>query len=410
MNRSPRPGVKQLACAAVAAFAAALPVPVRAFEGEDLFSVYVGGGLSYDNNILRLPGDISPAQVGVGDRPRGSWIANAFARAVIDAPISRQRFRAYVQPNAYRYDEYSYLSWQGVDFGASWLWEAGNRWNGTVSYDRIKFLSGLADFRALTQNLRTVEIARANAEYWLHPRWRLTGGYTGTFLSNSGEVLATTDVNTNAFGAGFKFVSTQQNYVIFGARYTDGDYPNRSQPTVIGDTGFTQYDVGIDLSWGLGGKAEIIGNLAYTQREFPNLTQRDFAGPTGNIRLNWRATGTSGLTATVLRQIGGIDDVTANYILTTSAAVAPYLFLTPKVKLGAYYQYMLRDYEGEPGVAIGLVQQREDRYNFFGVNATWLPTRNWQIGVAVVYSNRHSNIPNSNFDDVTATATVQFGF
>jgi hypothetical protein len=274
----------------------------------------------------------------------------------------------------------------------------------------VQFLSALNDFRALEQNLRTVDIARATAEYWLHPRWHLVGGYTGTFISNSGELLGTTDVDTNALSAGFKFVSTQQNYVIFGGRYTDGDYPNRSQPTIIGDTGFTQYDVGVDISWGVGGKTELLGNVAYTRREFPNLTERNFDGPTGSIRLNWRATESSGVNATVLRQIGGIEDVTANYILTTSASVAPYWFVTPKVRLGVRYEYSLRDYQGEPGVAIGLVQQREDRYNYFGATAAWLPTRNWQIGLAVVYSTRHSNIPNTDFDDLTATATVQFGF
>jgi exopolysaccharide biosynthesis operon protein EpsL len=405
-----QPAGRRLAYAAGVVVAVLATARAHAIEGEDLFSFYLGGGLSYDNNILRLPDGISPADVGVGDRPRGSWIANAFARVVLDAPVSRQRIRAYVQPNAYRFDDYSYLNWDGVDFGGSWLWEAGNRWKGTLSYDRTKFLSGFSDFRALTQNLRTLEIARANAEYWLHPRWRLTGGYTGTFIGNSGAALATTDVNTNAVGAGFKFVSTQQNYVIFGARYTDGDYPNRPRPTIIGDTGFTQYDAGIDFSWAAGGKTEILGNVAYTRREFPNLTQRDFDGPTGNIRLNWRASGASGLTATALRQIGGIDDVTANYILTSALSVAPYWFVTPNVRLGASYQYMLRDYRGEPGVAIGLVQQREDRYNFFGANATWTPTRNWQIGLGVVYSTRRSNVPNNNFDDVTTTLTAQFGF
>ena len=254
VNLAPWPLARRLAFAASFGIAVLAVADARGIEGEDVFSYFVGGGLSYDNNLLRLPNGFSPSDVGVGDRPRGSWIINAFARVALDAPISRQRIRGYVQPNAYRYDDYSYLNWQGVDFGASWLWEAGNRWNGTVSYDHTKFLSAPADLRALIQNLRTVQIARANAEYWLHPRWRLTGGYTGTFISNSSEVIATTNVNENAFGAGFKFVSTQQNSVIFGVRYTDGDYPNRSQPTIIGDTGFTQYDVGIDLSWRLGGR------------------------------------------------------------------------------------------------------------------------------------------------------------
>ena len=61
-------------------------------------------------------------------------------------------------------------------------------------------------------------------------------------------------------------------------------------------------------------------------------------------------------------------------------------------------------------MAIGLVEQREDRYNYFGVNATWTPTRNWELGLGVVYSKRDSNIPNNDFDDLTTTVTVQFRF
>jgi exopolysaccharide biosynthesis operon protein EpsL len=407
---APRSLSSWLAFAAGFTFAVLAATRAHAVEGEDVFNYAVGGGISYDNNLLRLPGGVDPSAVGVGDRPRGTWFGNAYARATMDAPISRQRIRAYAQANAYRYDDYSYLNWQGVDFGASWLWEVGNRWNGTLSYDHLRFLSGLTDFRALVQNLRTVQTARATAEYWLHPRWRLTGGYTGTFITNSGDIIATTDVNTNAFGAGFKFVSTQQNYIIFGARYTDGDYPNREQPTIVGDTGFTQHDAGVDFSWGLGGKAELLGNVAYTERDFPNLSQRDFSGPTGNVRFNWRATGSTGFNAAVRREIGGIEDVTANYILTTSASIAPYWLITPRIQLGAFYQYQIRDYRGAPGVAIGLVEEREDRYNYAGLNATWSPTRNWQLGLGVMYSNRDSNVPNNNFDDVTTTATVRFGF
>ena len=195
------------------------------------------------------------------------------------------------------------------------------------------------------------------------------------------------------------------------AIYTDGDYPNRSQPTIVGDTGFTQYDAGVDFSWGfLGGKSEILGRLAYTERDFTNLSQRDFSGPTGNIRFNWRPTGATGVVAIVRRQIGGVEDVTANYILTTAARIAPYWLVTPRIRLEAWYEYLNRDYEGQPGVAIDLIEQREDRYNYAGLSATWTPTRNWRVGLAVQYSNRSSNRPNADFDDITTTATLQFGF
>jgi hypothetical protein len=66
-------------------------------------------------------------------------------------------------------------------------WGSGQPLEGTLSYDQTKFLSGLADFRALIQNLRTVELARANAEYWLHPRGN-SPTYRGA-LAGGGECL-----------------------------------------------------------------------------------------------------------------------------------------------------------------------------------------------------------------------------
>lgn len=374
------------------------------------FGFYVGGGASFDNNFLRLPSNISPAQAGVGDRPRATWIFNGFVRATTDLEVGRQRIRGYIQGNSFRYDEYSYLNWEGVDLGAAWLWQVGNRWNGTLSYDRVKFLSASDDFRPVVQNLRTVQIARAEAEYWLHPSWRLTGGYVGTSIDNSEATVATTNLNENAFALGFKFVSTERNWVIFGARYTDGDYPNRSQPSVIGDTGYKQYDVGANVSWALGGKTELLGRVAYTELHYPNLSQRDFSGPTGNIRLDWRPTGRTGVTAVVLREIYGVEDVTANYIVTTAARIAPYWRITERIRLETWYEYQVRDYRGEPGVAVGLIQEREDKYNFVGISATWTPTRNWQLGLGLVYSNRSSNRPDNDFDDLTAYASVRFGF
>jgi exopolysaccharide biosynthesis operon protein EpsL len=381
----------------------------HALEGEP-FGFYVGGGLTYDNNLLRLPGNISPAQTGVGDRPRGTWIGNAFVRATTDLTPGRQRIRGYIQGNAFRYDEYSYLNWQGVDLGAAWLWQFGDRWSGTLAYDRLKFLSGLADLRALVQNLRTVQIARAEGEYWLHPSWRLTGGYTRTEIENSDALIATTDLNENAFGVGFKYVSTERNYVVFGARYTEGDYPNRAAPSVIGDTSYDQYDAGVDVAWALGGNTDIAGRVAYTERKFPSLSQRDFAGPTGNVRVIWRATVRTGIVAQVRREIGGIEDVTANYILTSAVRVAPYWAVTERVRLEASYEYQVRDYRGEPGVAIGLLPQREDKYNFLGASAVWTPTRNWQLGLGLLYSTRRSNIPDNDFNDLAVSTTVRWGF
>ncbi len=387
---------------------AAVAQPAGALE-EDTWTFGVGGGLAYDDNLLRLPREVSPAQLGVGDHPRGTWVMNGFARVAFDGRASRQRFRGFVQGNLYRFDDYSYLDWQGMDLNATWLWEAGNRWNGTLAYDRVEFLSGLADFTALVQNLRTVETARANAEYWLHPRWRLTGGFTGTFLRNSSAALRGTNLDQYAYGAGFKYVSTQQNFVVFGARYTRGDYPDRAAPSFIADNRSTQYDVGVDLSWAVGGRAELLGNIAYTRRELPNIPSRDFSGPTGSLRLAWRISGKTGIDTLLQRGIGAVDDVTANYIVTDAVRLAPYWLVLHKVRLEASYQYQRRDYQGDPGLVSGL-PQREDRLHFAGLGARWQPTRNWLVGLNYVYSTRSSNYPRLDFTANTLSATIQLNW
>jgi hypothetical protein len=71
------------------------------------------------------------------------------------------------------------------------------------------------------------------------------------------------------------------------------------------------------------------------------------------------------------------------------------------------HRYERRDYQGDPGLIPG-VPQREDTYNYLGVGATWLPTRNWQVGLSYLFSTRSSNFPLADFNDNTVSATVQF--
>ncbi len=377
---------------------------VQALEGEDPWGVSFGGGLAHTENLLRLPAGVTPAQAGVGDRPRGTWIVNGYARGALDLRAGRQRLTASVQANSYRYADYSYLNWEGVDYGGAWLWEVGNRWTGTLSYEHTKFLSGLADFQAVIQNLRTVDVARAAAEYSIDPRWRLTGAFTGTFVDNSTAQLAANNLNEYAYGGGLKYVSARESYVTLGGRYARGDYRDRPFPTQF-DNAYDQYDVGVDTFWVFGPKSEIGGHAGYTWREFPNLPQRDFSGPTGRLRFTWRPTEKTGLGVFVRREIGAIEDEVADYVVTTAGRVAPVWQITPKVQLEAALERQHRDYRADPQFF-----QREDRYTFANLGAVWRPTRNWEISLAVQYSTRNSNFPGNDYRDVSTYGTLRFGF
>ena len=94
--------------------------------------------------------------------------------------------------------------------------------------------------------------------------------------------------------------------------------------------------------------------------------------------------------------------------------LAPYWRITPKVLLEASLERQNQDFRGNAQIlADPLVMQflqREDRYTFANLGAVWTPTRNWQIGLAVQYTTRSSNVAFEDFNDVSTFATVRFGF
>jgi hypothetical protein len=205
-----------------------------------------------------------------------------------------------------------------------------------------------------------------------------------------------------------RYISTAQNWLRPTVRYTRGEYPERRVPTFISDTSFDQYDLGLDLYWRFTGSSEINGRVAYTNRRLPNLTARNFSGPTGRLTYTWTPRGTGGVSFLALREIGAITDITATYIVTSTVGVTPYWLVTPKLRLEASYNWTNRDYAGQPAI-LG-IPQRDDNYNFARVGATWLPNRNWTVTLGYQFSDRTSNFPGLQFNDNTYTLTAQFAW
>lgn len=399
-----------LARAAGVVTAAIVASPAHALEEDgDLFTFFVGGSASYDDNFLRLPNGVQPVQVGVGDRPRGTWIYSAYARVLMSAPVSRQRFRLDLTAFTNSYAGYSYLDFSGWTGRAEWLWEAGNRWKGVAVIARTEALTSFADFRDFnTGNILTASDAYVDADYWIHPNWRIVGAVNYLQGRNSQQILAFDNVDQYFVETGFRYISTAQNWLRPAARYTHGEYPNRPVATLIGDTSFDQYDLGVDLYWRFTGASEVLGRVAYTYRELPNLTSRNFSGPTGRLTYNWTPRGTVGVSFLALREIGAITDITATYIVTSTLGVTPYWLATPKLRLEASYNRTNRDYAGQP--TIGGIPQRDDKYNLARLTGTWVPTRNWTVTLGYQFSDRTSNYPGFQFNDNTYTLTAQFAW
>ena len=126
--------------------------------------VRVGGSLSYDSNLFRTP-DASSERY-----------ATAYVGLSIDKAYAQQRFRLDVTETAYRYDNFSHLDFEALNYLGAWNWQLGPRIGGTLSATRAQSLVDYSEFRKPGElNMRTTENFAAGADAWLFGGWHLTG-------------------------------------------------------------------------------------------------------------------------------------------------------------------------------------------------------------------------------------------
>ena len=385
-----------------------LELPESEFPGRFWFGAGVDVG--HDNNVFRLQSGDTPATFGAAGRPNSSTITRVYGQANMDLPVGRQRFLAQLTVSDYSFSGLSYLNYIAPEFRGAWAWQAGNDWQGEITYNHLQSIASFLDTRPIEKNLQTLDYASASGEYSLTPRWRIGGGVIGYNASNSAEFAQGGNVRQVTGELGVKYLATDQNYIrAFGA-YSRGEYPDRT-PSPLFDDAYTQTEFGFDVLYGVSDITFLRGRVGYTSRQYPNVSQRDFSGPTGRLDFTWGISPKTSIDFNVRRELGVFETADSSYYVTTAVGVAPHWQILPKLRLEGAYEHWWRQYFGEPATLIGLLPQRRDQLNFVRAGGLWSPTRNWLVRLGVQWSDRSSTRAAFDFSsDTVIFGTVQFGF
>ena len=372
--------------------------------------VAVGLDAGHDDNVFRLPSGESTTGIGAPGRPNSSTITRLYGQANLDLSAGRQRYLAQLTISDYRFSGLSYLNYTAPEFRGAWLWQAGERWQGEITYNHLQSIASFLDTRPFERNLQTLDYASASAEYALTPNWRVGGTVIGYDADNSAEASRAADVQQLTGEFGVRYLATDGNYIrAFGA-VSSGDYPNRTASALFDDS-YDQTDVGADVLYRLSDISWLRGRIGYTSREYPNVSARDFGGVTGRLDFVWGISPKTSIDFNVRRELGVFETPDSSYYVTTAIGIAPTWQVLPKLRLEAAYEHWWREYLGEPATIAGLLPQREDQLNFVRAGAVWTPTRNWLVRLGVQWSNRDSNRSAFDFSsDTVVFGTVQFGF
>ncbi len=372
---------------------------------------YVQYSYLHDDNVLRLSGP-DAAVSALGAPKLSDSVQSRTAGLKLDRELSRQHVTLDASATKNTYDYFSQFDNDARDLKTNWSWFLGERFSGDIGYVYSKSLTPFQNFRILGLNIRTMQTKYATLAWQLHPDWTVRSQVSHFALGYDLNTQQANNFSQNLAELGLDYNPRSGSVVGVQVRKTDGRYPN---DVLVGtesiNNSFTQEDYKLKVIWLYSAKTKL--------QFLGGLTQRDRKSPTGgggyrgfNARLvgDWAATGKTGFVANLWREIGGVNDVDANFALTTGASLGATYLPTAKLRVEGLVDVERRNYNGASIVTGVTPSSRRDSYEKASLSLTYAPTTSLSILLAVYRENLQSNISNFGYVSNGVSLTSRYEF
>ena len=387
--------------------------PLEIFSGDrDVLQLFTGLELERHSNLFALPDGTSPKAL-YGKSSRSDTLIRALAGVSFDRQVSLQRFRFDASVLPVKMLEYSRFDHVGYSAGGHWDWAVGKPYFGTLG---ARFTSGATAFGNYYINRQNIE-QRAkvygSAGIRLTPDLAAFVGLDSETLDNSYSGVRASDYRFASTEAGLRFARGDASSVDLVWRHTNGDYPNRQVVDALGnllpgavDNQFRQDAILARLQVRPSNDSRIGGQIGYTQRQFDNLSQRDFGGVTGGLNVEWKPTGLFTMRADLIRDIQSEQLLTASYVDLTTLRLRPSFQLTGKIVLNGLVDVSRASYDGDPGIAASGGRARKDDITVLGIGLAYEYARNITVNLEARQTQRKSSVSSVEFTDNMLSANV----
>jgi exopolysaccharide biosynthesis operon protein EpsL len=358
----------------------------------------IGGSLARDSNIFRAPD------------ARADNIGTAYLGVALDKSYAQQRIRADVTLTAYRYENFSYLDFEGLNYLGAWEWRLTPRISGTLTASRAESLADYSEFRNSGQrNVRTTENSAALADAWLFGGWHVTGGWTQERNRYSVPFPEEGSYRASGGEAGVKWVARSTNWLAFNLRSLDGRYVDRPlDPALLLDDGFRRREAEGLASWRMTGKSSLEGRVAHIDYRSNHFSERDFSGIAARLRYVWEALAKLSFSLRFGRELEPFTDAAASYRvehrLTLGATWQPAQRASLRIEASqgeSDFRNPLPGFTGTP---------RSDTERSVQLQAEWRALRNLSLSAGAQRSRQTSNDPAANFSGSRLSAGASFLF
>lgn len=375
---------------------------------DDTIKPYANFGMLYDNNFLRVSNNaLAASSAGINDK--SEFIKQLSAGFDMDWLISRQHIVVKANVNQNWFQNFTNLDYVGWNAQAQWNWQLGNDLNGEIGYSNSQTLGGFDFINSLANNLQNNQSYFANAGYLFHPNGKIKLGLFRTELQY--DALNRQINNNTEDNAQFDLQYLSPLGGIFGVRLiaTSGQYPNRALNAAANqDNDYTRMNYAATWDWHATTKTRLEGSLGYTQQNYAHLSNIDFNGLTARLNLEWQATDKTLLSLSARREINQYASLTSSFLLAEGVWFNLNWKCTPKISLSLPMSYQQQQFLGSS--ATQNQQQQVDDVKTIGLNLTYKPVENINIGLLLKSENRSSNNAQRNYDDQSAAVNIQAVF
>ena len=365
-------------------------------------SVRLGTSLAWDSNVFR-----------VRDDARSDTFQTTFAGLDLDKSFSQQRLTASITKRETRYDKFTFLDRDALDYNGNLFWRAGPRLSGVLHVDHSESEVAFDDAQGTTLIKRTTDRRDASVDVLIYNRWHLLARFYDVKSTTSLLFLAQPSTEIKAREIGLRYVSGSGNWVTLTRRSRKGQniLPFGLDEVNFIDTDFTENESELQATWNLTGASALNGRLTWLERNHRNFPQRDFSGTGGELGYLWTPTGKLSLKFSATRNIlPWTADTQASYRVDDLFVFRPTWQVSDKVRLSLTPSLTVSDFRGPVAGLPTPLRHRHD--NLLGVTfaAEWSPYQGVLLVATLQHTQRKSTHPEVEFRDSVATLNASLKF
>ncbi|MDY7548969.1 hypothetical protein QN360_16860 [Glaciimonas sp. CA11.2] len=344
----------------------------------DSITPYVGYGISYDDNLLRLQNSGVAQGMGAGNNLSDVTRRAQFGLA-LDKSISQQHLTANLNVTNVEYERFDQLNHLDKNVSANWNWHAGDHVEGNAGVTYSQGLTPFIDFHLLEANIRTQETAYVNGSWLFHPSWRVHAGLQHSKLWYDLASQQTGNNAQNQTEFGIDYLAASGSTIGLQLRHTRADFPNPEQSGGVSVfNGYNQDEIKAKIDWLLTARTRLHFFGGWVSRKQDAFSVRDFKGFNSRLSADWLPTERLAFTIAAWREIGAVDDLSTVYSLNHGASVATSWQYSEKIRVVGQFKYQKRDFsQSSASGTIGSTDMNDVLRNT-ALTVVYNPTPKWE--------------------------------